>query len=149
MKTFNRKKQNGSLLIDVAAAIIVIGSLAAYAQAKSEPVQEHGDEQILINEVATIISGARKLKSTKSDGLTTVSMTALSEDKYISSILGNGTGKNPFGGNYTITQNGTNGGMVDVAITGLPAEVCTRVKDMLLKTGTATCTTGTVALTTL
>ena len=93
--------------------------------------------------VGTLVSGAGDWVVGRTNGYTGITVKALSDDQYIKAELGDGTGQNPWGGNYTVAA-GTNPYDLVVTVTSVPDEACNR---LAAKSPQAACSSGTVTYT--
>ena len=69
-------------------------------------------------------------------------MTLLTDDEWTLKELGDGVGKNPWGGNYTASS--ADGSVLLVTVTGVPDALC---KQMEAKSPQATCSANVVTYT--
>lgn len=142
------KKRKGILTLDMGIGLALMVLLTAYLVMKSEPLTSQVNEQITLEDVMMIADGARSYKGTVSDAYTSVTIAILSADKYIGQHFNDGTGVNAYGGNYTVGPGGTPNDL-QITATGLPTESCTRLEDKLNKYTQASCTAGTLTVTTI
>lgn len=143
------KKQRGILTLDMGIGLIGLLLLTTYMLLKSEPVTEQVSEQILVDDILVIASGARDYRQTVTDGYTSVDLTTLSTSgKFINDAYGDGTSANPFGGDYTASVGATAGELV-ITATDLPTNTCEVVAAKIEKYATASCAAGVLTVNTI
>lgn len=142
------QRQRGFVTAEIAFGIAIVTFIVLYLLSNTEPVQNRAKETALILQITEVINGAREWGAAQNDGYNSVSMTELSDDNKINTEYGDGSGQNSFGGNLTVADGTTTNDLL-VTATGLPTESCANVAEKLSRWTTATCTTGTVTVTTI
>lgn len=139
------KKSKGFLSLDTAFSLVVIIGLAAYVQAKTEPLTSKNDEAIIVDALTHIIEASKNYKAGVNDGFTSITMTSLSDAGLIPADLTNG--KNPAGGDYTITAASATGYSLNA--TQLGPQLCGRLTGKISRfadTSQSDCTAGTLTI---
>lgn len=146
MLKFGKRNQKGLTSIDYMISIAGIAAMVVYFSGKSESTQLKTDEQVYFDTFNHIVEAARNAKSGTTDGYASITMTTLSSGKFISSTYGDGTGKNPDGGDWNLT--GSSISQLVVNATGVNDELCDRLAAKFNKWSTASCSDNTVSITT-
>ena len=142
----SQKNQRGMTTVDWLITIAGIALVTVYFSGKSESASTKTDESIIYDTFNHIVESARNAKAGTTDGYASMDMSFLSSKKYISTAYGDGVGTNPKGGDWNLT--GSTVSVLKVSATGLEDELCQRLADKFNKWSTATCSSGTVTLTT-
>ena len=139
------KKSKGFLSLDTAFSLVVIIGLAAYVQAKTEPLTSKNDEAVIVDALTHIIEASKNYKAGVNNGYATLTMTLLSDAGLIPDDLT--TGRNPAGGQYTIDNTTTTGYTLNA--TQLGPQLCGRLTGKISRfadTSSSDCATGTLTI---
>lgn len=141
------KRQKGFMSLDTAIAIAVAVAFAAYVLGKAEPLKRKGDEQLLVDNVTHIIDGARNEAAGTLDGYASITISTLSNKGMVPESWGDGSGVNPSGGGYALT--GSDETTLIVIADSLDQDVCDNAASKFALYTTATCSSGTLTVTTI
>lgn len=131
MIRMNACNQRGFTLIEIGAVVVLAMLLiAAVGPSIADKFESNREKQIL-DEMATIVDGARDRKGAGAVYSLT-SIATLTGEEYIFPAWGNGVGVNPKNGNYTARPNSADPRLLDVGATGLDnAAQCIRLERKL------------------
>lgn len=140
------KKSKGFLSLDTAFSLVVIIGLAAYVQAKTEPLTSKNEEAVVVDAITHIIEGGKNLKAGRADGYTTMDMQALVDAELVPAEFATATGS-AVGGSYTIGDNTSNSYSItiDSMSSGLCGRVASKMGRFITTDGTG-CATGTLVV---
>ncbi|APE04034.1 hypothetical protein BM526_18875 (plasmid) [Alteromonas mediterranea] len=139
------KKSKGFLSLDTAFSLVVIIGLAAYVQAKTEPLTSKNDEAVIVDALTHIIEASKNYKAGVNDGFGSINMTLLSDAGLIPADLTTGT--NPAGGSYTISNQSATGYSLNA--TQLGPQLCGRLTGKISRfadTSPSDCAAGTLTI---
>jgi Tfp pilus assembly protein PilV len=114
-----KSKQKGMSLIEVGLAIVVALIVIAAASALFSTQREKAHVKAAVEGVNYMYQAAQDWASVRPN-FTGVSCAVLTAQSLLPQILGDCTGDNPWGGNYTVAVNGTNAARVNITLTGVP-----------------------------
>jgi prepilin-type N-terminal cleavage/methylation domain-containing protein len=119
-----KRKSKGFTFLELVVALGILGILMA-AGAKALNSGNISEQYILQKDIDTITTQAIKYAAGRQ--FTGVTIAKLCLDGYIDGTVcgasANGTGSNPWGGNYTLAVNATNPNRFDVTATKVPTNV--------------------------
>ncbi len=113
-----RNKQKGFTLIELGIVLVVIVGLTITLWPQLQQLYGLGDAAKLRTQVMEIQNGAQLFKQ-RNNVFTGVSMTVLDNQGYISDRMGDGSSRNPWGGNYSIVADATDPTRYVVTATGV------------------------------
>ncbi|WP_155761766.1 hypothetical protein [Alteromonas mediterranea] len=131
--------------MDTAFSLVVIIGLAAYVQAKTEPLTSKNDEAVIVDALTHIIEASKNYKAGVNDGFGSINMTLLSDAGLIPADLTTGT--NPAGGSYTISNQSATGYSLNA--TQLGPQLCGRLTGKISRfadTSPSDCAAGTLTI---
>ncbi len=102
----NRNRTKGFTLIELGIVLVVIVGMTLTLWPQLEQLFGLGDAAKLRAQITEIQNGAQLFKQ-RNNVFTGVSMTILDNQGYISDRMGDGSSRNPWGGNYTISVDAT------------------------------------------
>lgn len=135
-------KSKGFTLIELLVVIVIIGILTAAFMPKAISAWNESKLNTMVEEVSEIIKASQEAYGRKASyaGL------AMSQIKTIVPTgIGDGVGKNPWGGNYTVAP-GTPASNIVVTITAIPASLGPKAA-LKYTTATYTSASGTLSIT--
>lgn len=112
------KKNAGFTLIELMIVLILIVGLTIALWPQITQMLGIGDSAKTRAQISEIQNGAMLYKQ-RNNVFTGVSMTVLNSQGYISDRMGDGTARNPWGGNYTIVADAANPTRYTVSATGV------------------------------
>lgn len=140
----NSKINSGFTLVEVLVVIAILGFFASIIFRNIAPAQTAGNVKIAADDISEIDKGANRYARGRIDQYTNASIEILSDDEYISKEFGDGTNRNPWGGDYTIDV-GSEVYKYVITVTNIPDQACEQLADMYYDSG-ATCATGVVTI---
>lgn len=146
-----RRKQSGFMaLADLGLALTFMLGLSSYGMSKTEPVNAHNEEQLIIDGFSEIIRASTQYRQGVTDGFASLTISDLTGTTgpgagSLPVSWGTGVGTNPVNGNWTA---GGTASELEATATGLSDALCNRVATKLNQHVTASCdtTTGTVTV---
>ena len=140
----NSKNHLGFTMIELLVVVAILGFLAAVVFRNIAPAQTAGNVKIAADDIGEIDKGANRYARGRIDQYTNASIEILSDDEYISQEFGDGTSRNPWGGDYTV-EVGSEVYKYVITVTNVPDQACEQLADMYYDAG-ATCATGVVTI---
>lgn len=140
-----RKKQKGFATIEVMIALALVLAAGLYALSKSDAAAAKGDEQLLVDQVGTIIEAMRTAAVSQEDRFESLTIEFLSERRLVPEKWGDGSTANPHGGAYSLSDSTIT--QIVVNASGLNSDLCTRGAEVINKNFTATCSGDTLTVT--
>lgn len=94
----DKKRHQGSMLVDVAIGMALVISAGAYVFAKSQPFQTKGDESLFVDHVILIADATNTTADRRSNGYNGIDIQILTDIGMLPSTWSDGIGINPVGG---------------------------------------------------
>jgi type II secretory pathway pseudopilin PulG len=148
IQSFGRQKQKGFTLLEVGLAVVVALLVIAAAAMAFTTQREKASVKNAIEGVNYIYQAAQDWASVRPN-FTGVSCAILVAQNLLPQVLGDCTGDNPWGGNYTVAVNGSNSARVNITLTNVPNGPGAQLVDKLtpFATSTPTFASGTFTVT--
>jgi len=150
MKNFSglKNKQAGFTLLEVGLAVVVALLIIAAAAMAFTTQREKAQVKSAVEGVNYIYQAAQDWASTRPN-FTGVSCATLVTQQLLPKIIGDCTGDNPWGGDYTVTVNGGNSARVNIVLTNVPTGPGAQLVDKLtpFATSAPTFASGTFTVT--
>jgi type II secretory pathway pseudopilin PulG len=142
------KKQGGFTLLEVGLAVVIALLVIAAAAMAFTTQREKAAVKSAVEGVNYIYQAAQDWASTRPN-FTGVNCAILVAQNLLPSALGDCTGDNPWGGNYTVAVNGGSSASVNITLTNVPAGPGAQLVDKLtpFTTVTPTFASGTFTVT--
>lgn len=112
------KKQKGFTLIELSIVLILIVGLTITMWPQLSQMFGVGDAAKTRTQISEIQNGAVLYKQ-RNNVFTGISMTVLDNQGYVSDRMGDGTARNPWGGNYTVAVDAADATRYTVTATGV------------------------------
>lgn len=113
------KKQKGFTLLEVGLAIVVALLVIAAAAMAFTTQREKAQVKAAIEGINYVYQAAQDWAATRPN-FTGVSCAVLTSQNLLPNIVGDCTGDNPWGGNYTVAVNSGNSARVTITLTNVP-----------------------------
>lgn len=140
-----QKKQAGFLSVDFMVVLALVLVTSAYFMSKSDASAAKSDEQLLVDEIGTIIEGSRAAARTQEDRFESLTIEFLSERRLVPEKWGDGSTANPHGGAYDLGDSTVTELVINAS--GLNTDLCTRGAEVINKNFSATCSGDTLTVT--
>jgi type II secretory pathway pseudopilin PulG len=114
------RNQKGFTLIEAGMAIVIALLVIAAAVAAFSAQRLKAQVRSATSDVGSIYQAAQDWASTRAN-FTGVNCANLAANNQLPKNVGNCTGTDPWGGNYTVNPNAANSGQVDINVTAVPA----------------------------
>ena len=145
MRSSGFSKEKGSYLVEIMIGLAVLSFIAVVTMSKGEGAKLKGDEMVMKDHFNMIIEGARKEAKSRYDGYANITMTLLSAAESVPITWGDGSGVNPFNGDYNL--NGSTATELVVNATSVETVACTNLARAFSLYINAVCNSGTLTLT--
>ncbi len=127
---YSKKSQSGFTLVEISIVVVIGMVIILSALQGVNIIQDKRKVSSGVNQLTQIYQGAADWRATRAS-YAGISMAVLNNLSLLPNNIGAGVGVNPWGGNYTITANAANNGLVDIALTNVPAGVSAQMEDKI------------------
>lgn len=118
LNTLTGKQQRGFTLIELVVALAVLFALTIAFMPKIKQAMSLGDSGVVRAHVTEIQQGALLYRQTVRS-YSGISMAELDNMDFITDELGDGSGKNPWGGNYSVAADSSNPTQFIITVSGI------------------------------
>lgn len=145
MKTLKpNNNQKGFTLIEVFVVLAIIFIGITIVAGNTQPAMADSKENQYSTAISIIISKARSKAQGESDGYASLTIQEMVDEEYLPLSFGDGSGTNPDGGDWDLSQSTVN--QLIVRATGAQQSVCERVAKKYALETTASCSSGTISV---
>ncbi len=134
MKTsFLSRRERGFTFLEVMIALS-LGMIAIMAVAKGiQSITTRSNVSVAVTDIQYILQASVSWRASQTS-YSGISMSVLENQGLLPSAIGSGSGTNPWGGNYTVTANASNGNLLDIALSNVASDAGAQAVTLLQKT---------------